>query len=232
MYQVVGCSFHCNLLFLISRMSTYIHFTLVRSRLESTSVVWNSYFYWCEQTWTCPTEYFRRPFKRFFPCDRLTWFQILSFSFENFWFSSSYSVYIRDNSLLNMWSWSKIYPGRAVAQAVSHRLPTAAALVPVQVRSCDICGGQSGTGAGFLRVLRFPLPILIHRLLLIHRHLSSGASTIGPIVADVPSGLSLTPPKKLKNKKNYPFARYSSSANVIVDTQTYLELIVICYGTS
>jgi hypothetical protein len=24
-----------------------------------------------------------------------------------------------------------------------------------------VCGGQSGTGAGFLRVLRFPLPIVI-----------------------------------------------------------------------
>jgi hypothetical protein len=23
-----------------------------------------------------------------------------------------------------------------------------------------VCGGQSGTGAGFLRVLRFPLPII------------------------------------------------------------------------
>jgi hypothetical protein len=30
-----------------------------------------------------------------------------------------------------------------------------------QVRSCGICGGQSGTGAGFLRILRFPLPLLI-----------------------------------------------------------------------
>jgi hypothetical protein len=28
------------------------------------------------------------------------------------------------------------------------------------VRSCGICVGQSGTGAGFLRVLRFPLPII------------------------------------------------------------------------
>jgi hypothetical protein len=51
--------------------------------------------------------------------------------------------------------------GRAIAQAVSRRLPTAAARVRHQVWSCVICGGQSGTGAGFLRVLRLPLPILI-----------------------------------------------------------------------
>jgi hypothetical protein len=51
--------------------------------------------------------------------------------------------------------------GRAVAQAVSRRLPTAAARVRAQVRSCGACSGQSDTGEGFLRVLRFPLPILI-----------------------------------------------------------------------
>jgi hypothetical protein len=49
--------------------------------------------------------------------------------------------------------------GRAMAQSVSRPLSTAAARA--QVRSCWICGGQSGTGAGFLRVLRFPLPIFI-----------------------------------------------------------------------
>jgi hypothetical protein len=50
--------------------------------------------------------------------------------------------------------------GRAVAQAVSRWLPTAAARVRVQA-ACWVCGGQSGTGAGFLRVFRFPLPIIL-----------------------------------------------------------------------
>jgi hypothetical protein len=51
--------------------------------------------------------------------------------------------------------------GRAIAQAVSLRLPTAATRVRTQVRSYGICGRQSGTGAGFLRVLLFPLPVFI-----------------------------------------------------------------------
>jgi hypothetical protein len=49
--------------------------------------------------------------------------------------------------------------GRTIAQAVSRRLPTAAAWVRAQVRSCGICGGQSGIGADFLRELRVPLTI-------------------------------------------------------------------------
>jgi hypothetical protein len=49
--------------------------------------------------------------------------------------------------------------GRAVAQAVIRWLPTAAARVRVRA-ACGVCGGQIGTGAGFLRVLRFPLPII------------------------------------------------------------------------
>jgi hypothetical protein len=47
--------------------------------------------------------------------------------------------------------------GRAIAQAVSRRLPNGA----TRVRSCGICSEQSGTGTGFLRVLSFPLPIHI-----------------------------------------------------------------------
>jgi hypothetical protein len=45
--------------------------------------------------------------------------------------------------------------------AVSCRLYTAAARVRFQVISCVVCGGPSDTGAGFLRVLRFPLSIII-----------------------------------------------------------------------
>jgi hypothetical protein len=50
--------------------------------------------------------------------------------------------------------------GRAVAHTGSHRLPTAGSRVRARVKSCNVCGGQSGTGAGFLRVLRFVLPLI------------------------------------------------------------------------
>jgi hypothetical protein len=49
--------------------------------------------------------------------------------------------------------------GRAVAQAVSRWLTTAAARIRVRA-VYGVCGGQSRTGAGFLWVPRFPLPII------------------------------------------------------------------------
>jgi hypothetical protein len=52
-----------------------------------------------------------------------------------------------------------IFQIRALAQAIRRWLPTAAARVRLRA-ACGVCGGQSVTGADFLRVLRFPLPII------------------------------------------------------------------------
>jgi hypothetical protein len=65
--------------------------------------------------------------------------------------------------------------GRAIAQAVSCRLPTAAA----RVRSCGIYGGQNKTGAVLSEYFGFPCQSSFHQLLHNHHHLSSGAGTIG-----------------------------------------------------
>jgi hypothetical protein len=75
-------------------------------------------------------------------------------------------------------------------------LPTAAARVRTRVWSCGICGGQSGAGAGFLRVLRFPLPIFIQPIAP-----QSPSSIIWglynrPEVAVVLRDLQLVPPHK------------------------------------
>jgi hypothetical protein len=59
----------------------------------------------------------------------------------------------------------KIIFGRAIAQAVSRWLPTAAVRGLRTGRHLGFCGGQIGAGAGFLRVLRFPLPNSFHQLL-------------------------------------------------------------------
>jgi hypothetical protein len=81
----------------------------------------------------------------------------------------------------------------AVVQAVSRWLPIAAVRVRALVRSCGICGGQSGTGVGFIRVRRFLLPI--NPTTAPHSS-SSGVGTIVQVVAHVLNGLSLTPPRE------------------------------------
>jgi hypothetical protein len=64
------------------------------------------------------------------------------------------------------------YYGRAIAQAVSPRLLTAAARIRARSN-----GGQNNARAGFLRVLRFPQPIFITQNS--PSSLSPGAGTIG-----------------------------------------------------
>jgi hypothetical protein len=76
-------------------------------------------------------------------------------------------LYIRINNVF----------GHAIAQAVSRWLLTAAARVRAWAWSCGIFGGQSGTGAGFLRVLPSLLPIFIPPIA--PQSPSSGAGTIG-----------------------------------------------------
>jgi hypothetical protein len=58
----------------------------------------------------------------------------------------------------------------------------------------------------FSEYFGFSCQFSLHWLLQIH-HLTSGAGTIGQLVADVPSGLSLTPPQEPKENKdkNYYF---------------------------
>jgi hypothetical protein len=57
--------------------------------------------------------------------------------------------------LLHRYSFCNLIKGRAMAWAVSCLLPTAAARVRSRIWSSGICSGQSGAGAGFLRVLWF-----------------------------------------------------------------------------
>jgi hypothetical protein len=79
-----------------------------------------------------------------------------------------------------------MFCGCTVTQAGSRRLHTAAARVRAGVRSCEICGGQSDTGAAFLRILpNAP-------------HSSSSIIRGCQIVAEIPSGPRLTPPQVTK----------------------------------
>jgi hypothetical protein len=98
--------------------------------------------------------------------------------------------------------------------AVSRRLLTAAARIRAQVCSCGIYGGQSGTVAGFLRVLQFPLPFRIPPIAP-----QSPSSVIwgwynGPVVAAGPSGLNLIPWGKARQKLSgfSPQANYTERA--------------------
>jgi hypothetical protein len=76
-------------------------------------------------------------------------------------------------------------------------------------------------GQGFSEYFGFPCQLSFHLLLHIHL-LSTGTGTIGELVADVPSGLSLTPPQETNQNTMVaaprgtpsPIARYPDSKPV------------------
>jgi hypothetical protein len=81
--------------------------------------------------------------------------------------------------------------GRAIAKAVSRQWP---GFEPRWGRVGFVVD-KVALGQVFSEYFSFPSKFSFHQLLHIH-HLSFGASTIGQIVADVPSRLSLTPPPR------------------------------------
>jgi hypothetical protein len=69
--------------------------------------------------------------------------------------------------------------GRAIAQAVSRWLPTAATRVRARVSSCGIVVGKVAMVKVFYVYFGLPFHSSFHQLLHNHHHLSSGAGTIG-----------------------------------------------------
>jgi hypothetical protein len=88
-----------------------------------------------------------------------------------------------------------VYIRRDIAQAVSRWLPISVIRVRGRSGSDGICGGQTGAGAGFLRVIRFPLPILVPRNSLSSQ--SPGAGTISQKWPTCQVGPVWTPPPSI-----------------------------------
>jgi hypothetical protein len=81
---------------------------------------------------------------------------------------------------------------RVIAQAARCRLPTVAARVHTRLRDVGFVVDKVALGQVFTEYFGFPCQFSFHRLLHIQHHLSSEVGTIGQLVADVPSELSLT----------------------------------------
>jgi hypothetical protein len=118
--------------------------------------------------------------------------------------------------------------GSAIAQAIGRRLPTAAARMRSKVKSYGICGGQSGTVASFLRLLPFPLPILIPPDVPFSSLIRG--CTIVQLVADVPSGLSLNPSYKEKAKLFFVVQGRNPSFPFVLLPRLALWLLYFCFS--
>jgi hypothetical protein len=108
--------------------------------------------------------------------------------------------------------------GRAIVQAVSRWLPTAAPRVRARFWSSGICGGQSGAGADFLWVLRFSLPIFIPPNS--PSSYSPGGDTVGHSVADVPGGPSLD---STPHYANHTRAEAAVSVSLVISRRCWLH---------
>jgi hypothetical protein len=77
--------------------------------------------------------------------------------------------------------------------AVSRRLPSAAARIQSQSRHLGFVVDKVALGQVSSEYFSIPCQFSFHRLHDIQHHPSTGAGTVGKIVADIPSELSLTP---------------------------------------
>jgi hypothetical protein len=72
----------------------------------------------------------------------------------------------------------------------------------------------------------FPCQFSFHRLLHTH-HLSSGAATIGQLVADVPSGLILTPPHEIKKNVSEEHSYVSTKLHGVIFKNTVMLMTTV-----
>jgi hypothetical protein len=103
-----------------------------------------------------------------------------------------------------------VHIGCAIAHAVSCWLPTAAVGVRARVWSCGIYGWQSGARAGFL------LPIFIPPIAPQSPSSIIRCCYFRSVVAAVPSGLSLTPLRIIKNVYICSYFKYLISIQLFV----------------
>jgi hypothetical protein len=109
--------------------------------------------------------------------------------------------------------------GRAIAPAVSRRQPGFVASSGHVAFVVD--------KVVFSEYLGFPWQFSLHRLFDTRHHLSSGAGTIGPIVADVPSGRSLTQPQETKINYTSLLIHFNLTLCVIFNSTAFFNCMNI-----
>jgi hypothetical protein len=86
--------------------------------------------------------------------------------------------------------------GRAIAQAVSHWLPTAAARVRARAEHVGFVVDKVALGQVFSEYFGFPCHLSFHQIP--HHHNDLAVGTIGLLVAAVSSGPNWTPPPTIR----------------------------------